>query len=48
MNTAKQKHTTYSTQKGIRLNRGNHINGSHPLSKHAFVIGNTTKVYRRT
>ena len=39
----------YSTQTGIRLNRGHWIKGSHPLSKHAFIeIVNTTKVQWRT
>ena len=35
----------YSTQTGIRMNRGHYIKGLHPLSKNAFVdIVNTTKV----
>ena len=38
----------YSTQTGIRLNRGHYIKGSHPFSKHAFIeIVITIKVHRR-
>ena len=37
-------YVVYSSQKGIRLNRGQYINGSHFLSKHAFIeIVSTTK-----
>ena len=39
----------YSTQTGIRLNRGHYIQISNPLSKHAFIeIVNTRKVHKRT
>ena len=39
----------YSTQTGIRLNRGHCIIENHPLSKHAFIeIVNTTMVHWRT
>ena len=39
----------YSTQTGIRLNRGHYIRESQPLSIHTFIeIGNTTEVHRRT
>ena len=39
-------YVVYSTQTGIRLNRGHYIKRSHLLSKHAFIgIVNTTKVH---
>ena len=42
-------YVVYSTKTEIRLNLCHYINGSHPLSKHAFIeIVNTTKVHRRT
>ena len=43
-------YVVYSTQTGIRFNRGHYIKESHPLSKRAFVeIVNTAKVlHRRT
>ena len=42
-------YVVYSTQTGIRLNRGHFIKASHSLSKHAFIdVVDTTKVHRRT
>ena len=40
----------YSIPTGVGLNRGHHIEGSHPLSKHAFseIVKTTLIVHRRT
>ena len=38
----------YSTQAGIRLNRGHYIKGSHPFQNTLIEIMNTTKVHSRT